>query len=139
VTTVGSGGSNAGIIYVGTGTVTAGVPAVVYNAVAIGENNSLTGAWVCPTGYTGYVTFGSIASGTENGSNYLTGRLKIMESNGLERTAAIITFANGNYIYDFKYPIRVTAGQRVTATVKSSADNEAVSCYFQIVIVEDTP
>ena len=139
VLTVGSGGKNAGNIYVGTGTVTAGVPAVVYGIAATGENNSLTGAWVCPTGYTGYITRGSIVTGTENGANYITGRLKVMETNGLERTAAIVTFANGDYGYDFEYPIKVTAGQRVTATVKSTADNEAVSSYFQIVVVEDTP
>ena len=139
VMTVGSGGVNAGNIYVGTGVVTAGVPAVIHGIAALGENNSLTGSWVCPTGYKGYVVFGSISSGTENGSNYMTGRLKVMESNGLERTAAIITFANGNYTFDFSYPVEITAGQRVTATVKSSADNEAVSSYFQIVLVKDAP
>lgn len=139
VLTAGSGNANAGTIYVGTGTVTAGVPAVPYNAISVGDNNSLTGAWTCPTGYTGYVTFGQIASGTENGANYMTGRLKVLGTDGLERTAAIVTFANGNYIYDFKYPVKIEAGQRVTATVKSTADNEACSCYFQIVVVEDTP
>jgi hypothetical protein len=139
VMTVGSGGKNAGNIYVGTGTVTAGVPAVVYGIAATGENNSLTGAWVCPTGYTGYITKGSIATGTENGSNYIVGRLKVMESNGLERTAAIVTFANGDYGYDFDYPVKITAGQRVTALATSTADNEAVSSYFQIVVVKDTP
>lgn len=139
VMTAGSGKANAGVIYVGTGTVTAGVPAVAYNAISIGDNNSLTGAWTCPTGYTGYITFGSIATGTENGANYLTGRLKVLGTDGLERTAAIVTFANGDYIYDFKYPVKITAGQRVTATVKSTADNEACSSYFQIVVVEDTP
>ena len=139
VMTAGTGKANAGVIYVGTGTVTAGVPAVAYNAISIGENNSLTGAWTCPTGYTGYVMFGSIATGTENGANYLTGRLKVLGTDGLERTGAIVTFANGSYNYDFTYPVKITAGQRVTATVTSTADNEACSSYFQIVVVEDAP
>lgn len=139
VMTVGSGGKNAGNIYVGTGTVTAGVPAVVYGIAATGENNSLTGAWVCPAGYKGYITFGSVQTGTENGANYIAGRLKLMEANGLERTAAIVTFANGSFEYNFNYPIQITAGQRVTATAKSTADNEAVSSYFQIVLVKDAP
>lgn len=139
VLTAGSGKANAGVIYVGTGTVTAGVPAVVYNVISIGDNNSLTGAWTCPTGYSGYITFGSVATGTENGANYVAARLKVMGTDGIERTAAIVTFANGNYIYDFKYPVKITAGQRVTATVKSTADNEAVSSYFQIVIVKEAP
>lgn len=139
VLTVGSGGVNAGNIYVGTGVVTAGVPAVIHGFAGIGENNSLTGAWVCPTGHKAYVTYGSISSGTENGANFITGRLKLMDANGIDRTAAIVTFANGLYPFDFSYAIPIGPGERITATVKTSADNEAVSCYFQIVLIEDTP
>lgn len=139
VLTVGSGGSNAGNIYVGTGVVTTGVPAVIHGFAGLGENNSLTGSWQCPTGHTAYVTYGSISSGTENGANFIAGRLKLMGSNGIQRTAAIVTFANGLYPFDFTFPVKINAGERVTATVKTSADNEAVSCYFQIVLIEDTP
>lgn len=139
VLAVGSGGANAGNIYVGTGVVTAGVPAVIHGFIGIGENNSLTGAWQCPTGHTAYVTVGSIASGTETGGNFVTGRLKLMGSNGIQRTAAIITIFNTYASFDFSYPIKVNAGERITATVKTLANNEAVSCYFQIVLIEDTP
>lgn len=139
VLTVGSGGVNAGNIYVGTGTVTTGVPAVTHGFAGIGENNSLTGAWQCPAGHKAYVTYGSIGSGTENGANFITGRLKLMDANGVQRTAAIVTFANGLYPFDFTFPVTINPGERITATVKTSADNEAVSCYFQIVLVEDAP
>jgi len=139
VLAVGTGGANAGNIYVGTGTVTAGVPAVIHGFAGLGENNSLTGAWQCPTGHTAYVTYGSISSGTESGAQFITGRLKLMGSNGVQRTAAIVTFANGLYPFDFTFPVKINAGERVTATVKTTADNEAVSSYFQIVLVEDTP
>jgi hypothetical protein len=40
VVQVGSGGKNAGILYVGSGTVTAGVPAIIYNTIEIGKNLS---------------------------------------------------------------------------------------------------
>lgn len=137
VMTAGSGGVNAGVIYIGTGTVTLGVPAVVHNIIAIGENNSLTGSWVCPTGYTGYIVYGSIGSGTENGSNHLTGRLKKRGTDGLQRTAAIVSFANGLYEFPFTYPVPVYQGEQITALVTTTADNEAVSCYFQIVVVKN--
>ena len=139
VLAVGSGEANAGNIYVGTGVVTAGVPAVIHGFIGIGENNSLTGAWQCPIGHTAYVTVGSIASGTETSGNFVTGRLKLMGSNGIQRTAAIITIFNTYASFDFSYPIKVNAGERITATVKTLANNEAVSCYFQIVLIEDTP
>jgi hypothetical protein len=62
-----------------------------------------------------------------------------MGANGVQRTAAIVTFANGLYPFDFTFPVTINPGERITATVKTSANNEAVSCYFQIVLVEDAP
>lgn len=50
VLTAGSGGANAGIIYVGTGTVTTGVPAVKHAAVSIGENQTLMSVYTVPAG-----------------------------------------------------------------------------------------
>ena len=138
VLTVGSGGVNAGNINIGTGVVTNGVPAVIYGQIAAGENNSLMGHWTCPTGYTGYMVSGSISSGTEGGNNYLTGRLKLRGTDDIVRTAAIVTFADGVVPFEFDYPIKISAGECVTATVKSTADNEAVSSYFQIVLVKDS-
>lgn len=137
VLTVGSGGVNAGNINIGTGVVTSGVPATIYGQIATGENNSLMGHWTCPTGYTGYMTFGSISSGTEGGNNYLTGRLKLRGTDDIVRTAAVVTFADGTIPFDFSYPIKINAGECVTATVKSTADNEAVSSYFQIVLIKN--
>lgn len=136
VLTVGSGGANAGTINVGTGDVTAGVPAVIYGHITVGDNTSLTGHWTCPTGYTGYLMKGSISSGTESGSNYITGRLKLRGADGIVRTAAIVTFANTQQYFDFDYPVRIAAGECITATAVTSANNELVSCYFQILLIK---
>ena len=138
VLTTGSGEKNAGNINIGTGVVTAGVPATIYGQIATGENSSLMGHWTCPAGYTGYMVSGSISSGTEGGNNYLTGRLKLRGTDDIVRTAAIVTFADGVVNFDFDYPIKISAGECVTATVKSTADNEAVSSYFQILLVKDS-
>lgn len=137
VLTVGSGEVNAGNINVGTGTVTAGVPAVIYGQIATGENSSLMGHWTCPSGYTGYMVAGNMSSGTEGGNNYLTGRLKLRGADDIVRTAAIVTFADGAVSFDFSYPVKISEGECVTATVKSTADNEAVSSYFQIILVKN--
>jgi hypothetical protein len=138
VLTVGSGGVNAGNINVGTGVVTAGVPATIYGQVGVGDNISLTGHWTCPVGYTGYMVSGSISSSTESGSNYITGRLKLRSVDGIVRTAAIVTLANSSADFNFDYPIKISAGECVTATVVSTANNEAVSSYFQIVLIKDS-
>lgn len=137
VMSVGSGGVNAGIIYAGTGTVTAGVPTTVYSAMGIGDNTSLVGHWTCPTGYTGYLVFGNVTSGTSNANQYITARLKQRGQDGIVRTAAITTLHDGTADYDFSYPIKIQPGECITATAKGSGSNNDVSSYFQIVLVRD--
>jgi hypothetical protein len=138
VMSVGSGGKNAGDIYIGTGTVTAGVPANVYGHILTGENQSLMGHFTVPDNHTGYLISGSISSGTEGGSNYVTGRLKIKE-NGIIYTAAITTFNNGKVDYKFDYPIRINSNACISATAKTTANNEVISCYFQVLLIKDYP
>ena len=52
----GSGGTNAGILYAGSGTVTAGVPATVYERVAIGDSVSYSIRYTAPSGSDIYVS-----------------------------------------------------------------------------------
>ena len=137
VMTAGSGGVNAGTIYAGTGTVTLGVPAVPYSAIGIGDNLSLVGHWTCPTGYTGYLVYGSITCGTTSANQYITGRLKLRGTDGLVRTAAITTIVDGQSIYPFNLPIKINAGECITATAKGSGNNNDVSSYFQILLIKD--
>ena len=136
VMSVGSGGKNAGNIYIGTGTVTAGVTANTFGHILIGENKSLIGHYTVPNGYTGYLTAGSMSSGTEGGSNYVVGRLKIRE-NGIIYTGAITTFNNGKVDYDFKYPIKINQNACISATAETTANNEKVSCYFQLLLIKN--
>ena len=136
VTSVGSATHNEGNISIGTGTVTGGVPAVIYGHILATENASLMGHFTIPAGYTGYLISGSISSGTEGGGSYIIGRLKIRE-NGLIYTAAVTTFNNGKIDYEFKYPIKVNAGACISATAKSTANNEKVSSYFQLLLVKN--
>ena len=136
VTSVGSATHNEGNISIGTGTVTGGVPAVIYGHILATENGSLIGHYTIPAGYTGYLISGSISSGTEGGGSYIIGRLKIRE-NGLIYTAAVTTFNNGKIDYEFKYPIKVNAGACISATAKSTANNEQVSSYFQLLLVKN--
>jgi hypothetical protein len=138
VLTAGSGAKNAGDIYIGTGTVTSGVPANVYGHILTGENQSLMGHLTIPDNYTGYIMSGSMSSGTESGSNYVVGRLKVKE-NGIIYTAAITTFNNGKVDYKFDYPIRINSNSCISATAKTTANNEHVSCYFQVLLIKDYP
>ena len=52
VASAGSGNGAAGDIYIGTGTVTAGVPATVYDIIKFDYNTTITGSYTVPAGYT---------------------------------------------------------------------------------------
>ena len=56
VNTAGSGGANAGVLYVGTeATPSGGVPTNKYATVGIGDNQTLMCIWTVPFGYTAYL------------------------------------------------------------------------------------
>lgn len=138
VLTAGSGGVNAGQLYVGTGTVTAGVPATVYGHVAVGDNQSLTGHFTVPLGYTAYLTKGRISSGTAT-NGYLTGKLKYRTYNGVTATAAIVTIYTGTADFDFEYPIAFPERSCIFANALTTKNDEVVSCYFQILLIKNYP
>lgn len=56
VLTAGSGKKNAGIIYAGTGTITAGVPANKYASIPIGYNQTMMAVYTTPARKTAYIT-----------------------------------------------------------------------------------
>lgn len=139
VATVGSGGANAGVIYAGTGTVTAGVPAVIYDLIAIGYNNRTTAHYCVPAGYTGYMVSGLITAGQASGSTSVTAYLKQHGPDGILRVGAITTLNNGSVEYHFDPCYVIPEKNCVGATAIGTAANNSVSAYFNIILVKTGP
>jgi hypothetical protein len=138
VTSVGSGGANAGNINVGTGTVTAGVPAVLYDMIAIGYNNRTTGHYCIPAGYTGFLVQGLFTAGQASGSTAITGKLLIHSSgDNIVRVGAITTLNNGVVQYMFNYPTAIPEKNCIGATAIGSAANNSVSSMFNICLIKN--
>jgi hypothetical protein len=137
VTSVGSTAHNVGNISIGTGTVTGGVPAQIYGHILATENGSLMGHYTVPIGYTGYLMAGSISCGSTQAGKTITGRLKYRSPTGIISTSAIVSFSEGKVPFEFDYPIRLEAESCISATVRSTSDNEAVSCYFQLLLIKN--
>ncbi len=139
VVTVGSGGSNAGIIYAGTGTVTSGVPAVIYDLIATGFNNRTTAHYCVPAGYTGYMVRGAITTGQASGSTSVTAYFKQHGPDGILRVGAVSTLNNGSVVYDFDPPYVIPEKNCVGATAIGSASNNSASAFFNIILIKNGP
>lgn len=139
VLTVGSGGQNAGNINAGTGVVTSGVPAVLYDLIAAGYNNRTTGHYCVPAGYTGYMVEGLFSSGQASGSTAVTGFLKQHGPEGILRVGAVSTVNNSAAVYMFEPPYTIPEKNCVGATAIGAANNNAVSSYFNIVLIKNGP
>lgn len=137
VATAGSGNSAAGDIYIGTGVVTAGVPATTYNIIKFDYNDTTTGSYTVPAGYTAYVSQGLFSSGQASGSTQVQGRLVVRGTNNIRRTAALTTLNNGVANYVFEYPLAVPEKTTIEATAIGSANNNGVSSLFILVLIKD--
>ena len=138
VVTVGSGGENAGIIYAGTGTVTSGVPAVIYDLIAAGYNNRTTSHYCVPAGFTGYMVKGLITTGQATGSTGVTAYLKQHGPDGIVRVGAVSTLNNGAVAYDFDPPYMIPEKNCVGATAIGQAQNNSASAFFNIVLIKNS-
>jgi hypothetical protein len=139
VATAGSSNSAEGDIYIGTGTVTAGVPATTYDIIKLDYNNTTTGSYTIPAGYTGYVSQGLFSSGQTGGSNQVQGRLLTRGTNNIRMTAAITSINNGVANYVFEYPLAVPEKTTIEATAIGSSSNNACSSMFVIVLIKTGP
>jgi hypothetical protein len=138
VTSVGSGGANAGDINVGTGTVTAGVPAVLYDMIAIGYNNRTTGHYCVPAGYTAFLVHGLFTAGQASGSTAITGKLLVHSpDDNIVRVGAITTLNNGVVQYMFNYPTAILEKNCIGATAIGFANNNSVSSMFNICLIKN--
>ena len=140
VATAGSGDSAAGDIYIGTGTVTAGVPATTYDIIKFDYNVTTTGSYTVPAGYTAYVSQGLFSAGQTTGASPVQGqgRLLTRGTNNIRMTAALTSLNNGVANYVFEYPLAVPEKTTIEATAVGSSTNNSVSSMFIILLVKNS-
>lgn len=138
VVSAGSLNGAAGDIYIGTGVVTAGVPATVYDIIAYDYNKRITGSYTVPAGYTAYLEQGLFSSGSSAGGTSVTGRLITRGTNDIRLTSAIVTLNNGSADYAFEYPIVIPEKTTVEAQAFATANNNAASSMFILLLVKNS-
>lgn len=140
VVTAGNGNTAAGTIYVGTGTVTAGVPATVYAEIALGENQTTMAVWTVPARHTLYVYRGLFSAASNNDTQYILGKFMIRTVGGVFRNAADVT-SNSNAIpYDFEIPLAIPEKTDIeTRAIALSGTNFFVTASFEGIYIEVNP
>lgn len=126
-------------IYIGTGTVTGGVPATVYERIYDGHNRTESGRYTVPAGRTFYVTHGTISHGSDSLNAFITGRL-IYRLFGLPFQSAAIVNLNNKFIdFWFDYPIALPEKSDIeTRAFCSKQQINAVSTSIEgLLITED--
>jgi len=140
VVTAGSGGTAAGDIYVGTGTVTAGVPATVYALISLGENQTTMAVWTVPAKHTLYLyrTFFSAAS--NNAAHYILGKLVIRSQDEVFRNAADVTVNSAAVPYHFEIPLIIPEKTDIeTRAIALSGTNFYVTAAFEGTYIQVNP
>lgn len=123
VLTAGSGGANAGIIYVGTGTVTTGVPANIYTTInGDGTNQSLQAFWTVPANYNAYIYQTNISTGNSSNTPAVLNTLLVARPHGgVFNTKEVIVITDGNHLQDYSFPITLTEKTDIEFRAESSS------------------
>ena len=132
--TAGSGGKNAGIIRVGTGTVTSGVPANVFLSIdGDGDNQTLMCIWTVPAGYTAFLVQTNVSTG--NASNtpaLLRTTVTARPQGGVFNTKERITLKDGNQLQGYNFPLRFTEKTDLEVRAQSTSANVTFDCSASI-------
>lgn len=123
VVTAGSGGTAAGTIYIGDGTVTAGVPATVYAEIALGDNQTTMAIWTVPAGFTFFVYRGLFSAASNNVAQYILGKFMFRPFGGVFRNAADVTVNSGTVAYDFELPLAIPEKSDIEARAIALSGN----------------
>ena len=142
VLTAGSGGTSAGSIYVGTGTVTTGVPAVILNRTGSSSNESESAFYTVPDGYSAYITRWTMSSANAGPTADIATRfvLRVRPFGGVFGYKAVYNLpGNGIYECEAAFPLPLPEKTDLEIMSLTSADSAYVSTQLQIVLIKEGP
>jgi hypothetical protein len=138
VITAGSGGTAAGTIYAGVGTVTSGVPATVYGMIALNANQTQMAFWTVPAGYTLYLTGLFYTSGNSTANAWTNFQLIQRPLGGVFRQqSSTRTAGSGDFVLDFHTPMSFTEKTDSDIRAVASAGSSNVSAEFEGIYIKN--
>jgi hypothetical protein len=143
VRSAGSGGTNAGVIYAGTGTVTTGVPANVYASIngVTGSNQTLMALWTVPAGYTAYLLQYEVSNGTTSQTPAVCKLILAIRPYGeVFQSKDVKSLTTGMHIEEtFSLPIKIEEKSDIEVRAISSSASVSfdISAAFEIVYIKN--
>ena len=140
VLTAGTGGTSVGNIYAGTGAVNSGVPAVVVNQTGILANETESGFYTVPAGYTAFINMWTMSSGNTTADAWTRFTLRLRPFGGVFGIKAQYHI-QGNGIYECAaaYPIAIPEKSDIDIWGYASGGTALVSSQLQIVLIKTGP
>lgn len=141
VNTAGSGGANAGVLYVGTESApSSGVPTNKYATVAIGDNQTLMCIYTIPRGYTGFITQKDVSASSSAGKFAILS-LVARPFGGVFNVKDRVLSSEGYSTIEYPYPLKFT--EKTDIEIRAQADSAGgtvtVSAALDILIIQNRP
>jgi len=137
VLTSGSGGGAAGTVYVGTTGATAGVPAVVYANLSIGNQTQMA-VYTVPAGKTLYVDDLLFTAAISQANNFATVKFATRGvSTNTFRTLVIQNIQSNTDFIPFSYPLKVLEKTDLECRAVTTSSNNEISAAFQGVLIDN--
>ena len=137
VLTSGSGGGAAGTVYVGTTGATAGVPAVVYADLAIGNQTQMA-VYTVPAGKTLYVDDLLFTAAISLANNFATVKFAARDfGTNTFRTLVIQNIQSNTDFIPFSYPLKVLEKTDLECRAVTTSTNNEISAAFQGVLIDN--
>ena len=138
VRSAGSGEQNAGVIYVGTGTVTAGVPANKYATIAVGDNQTLMCVWTVPAGYTAYLSQTDVTVATTQNNKYCTTSIVARPYGEVFQVKDRFVKAESSHTQTYSFPLEFTEKTdiEIRAIGDSAGADIAISAGLDFVYIQ---
>jgi hypothetical protein len=141
VNTAGSGGANAGVLYVGTESApTGGVPTNKYATVLAGDNQTLMCIYTVPRGYTAFLTQKDVSASSSVGKFAIL-TLVARPFGGVFNVKDRVLSSEGYSTIEYPYPLKFTekTDLEIRAKADSAGGTVTVSAALDIVLIQNRP
>tara|TARA_A100000171_G_C2140405_1_gene155071 strand:+ start:9782 stop:10579 length:798 start_codon:yes stop_codon:yes gene_type:complete len=141
VNTAGTGGGNAGVLYVGTeATPSGGVPTNKYATVGIGDNQTLMMTYTIPRGYSAYVTQKDVSASSSAGKFAIL-TLVARPFGGVFNVKDKVLSSEG--YSTIPYPYALKFAEKTDIEIRAQADSQGgtvtVSAALDILLIQNRP